>query len=112
MTILSLTASPGHHEKTPGSPYIASVFQVFGTVLGRTRVEAKSLDAIRTAVAAFGAEVAAQHPGRSFTVLVSAAKGSRKPNGFDAANRGNGLGQEAWMQTVTIADRHTPGLAA
>ena len=112
MTILTLTALPGHHEQTPGRPYTSTVIEVLGAVLGRTRIEAKSLDAIRVAVAAFGAEVAAQHPGRSFTVSVLVPKGSRKPSGFDAANRSNGLGQEAWMQTVTTADRHTPGLAA
>ena len=55
---------------------------------------------------------AARHPAQSFTVLVSVAKGSRKPNGFDAARGDNGLGQESWMKTVVQDDRMMPGFAA
>lgn len=111
MATIILTALPGHHEQTPGRPYTATVIEILGTVLGRTRIEATTLDQIRVAVKAFGQGVAAQHPGTSFMVSASVAKGSRKPNGFDAANRGGGLGQDAWMQTTTKADRLNPGLA-
>jgi hypothetical protein len=45
--------------------------------------------------------VAAAHPGRSFQVLVHVARGSRKPNGFDAAERTDTFGAKRWMQTVT-----------
>ena len=45
-------------------------------------------------------------------VSVSVVKGSRKPNGFDAANSRNGLGQEAWMKTIHKADPIRPGYAA
>lgn len=112
MATITLTALPGHHEQTPGRPCTATVIEVLGTALGRTRVEAKTLDQIRAAVQAFGQGVAAQHPGQSFSVSIWIAKGSRKPNGFDAASRSNGLGQEAWMQTITKADPSAAGLAA
>ncbi len=42
-------------------------------------------------------------------VSVSVAKGLRKPNGFDAANSRNGLGQETWMKTIDKADPIRPG---
>lgn len=112
MATITMTALPGHHEQEPGRPYTMMVIEVMGTCLGRTRTEAKSLDQVRTLVETFGKDVAANHPGRSFIVSVSVAKGSRKPAGFDAANRRNGLGEEAWMKTVTKADRENPSLAA
>jgi hypothetical protein len=59
---------------------------------------------IRAAVARFGARVRAEHPGASFYVSVRLAKGNRKPNGYDAASRGNGLGQEDFMH---VTDRRT-----
>ena len=112
MATIIMTALPGHHEQEPGRRYTMMVIEIMGTCLGRTRTEAKSLDQVRTLVKTFGEGVAANHPGRSFIVSVSVAKGSRKPAGFDAANRRNGLGEEAWMKTIDKADRMDPSLAA
>lgn len=59
---------------------------------------------IRAAVARFGNKVRAEHPEASFYISVRLAKGNRKPNGFDVASRGNGLGQEDFMH---VTDRRT-----
>jgi len=78
---------------------------LFGPSLGAETLPAVSTVAeIRTAVARFGAKIRAAHPEVSFYVSVSLAKGSRKPNGYDAARRGNGLGQENF---VRVTDGHT-----
>ena len=74
--------------------------------------EAKSVDEIKGLVRQFGEAVAAQYPEHSFMVSITIAKGSRKPRGFDEANRRNGLGQETWMRTVEKANYGNPGLAA
>ena len=107
-----MTALPGHHEQEPGRAGTVTVIEIMGTVLGRTRAEAKTVDQIRALVKTFGEGVAAQHPDHSFTVSVGVAKGSRKPAGFDAANKRNGLGEQAWMKTIDKANRENPGLAA
>ncbi len=60
----------------------------------------------------FGERVAGQHPERSFLVLVSVAKGSRKPGGFDAADKRDGFGQDHWMKTIEKRDPLAPGVAA
>ena len=59
-----------------------------------------SVAGIRAAIAQFGAQVRAEHPQASFYVSVSLARGHRKPNGFDAASRGNGLGQEDFLRVT------------
>ncbi len=63
-------------------------------------------------VKVFGDGVAQQHPEVSFMVSVSVVKGSRKPNGFDAANTRNGLGQEACTKTIDKTDPIQPGYPA
>ncbi len=112
MATITMTALPGHHEQEPGCAYTMTVIEVMGTCFGRTRAEARTVDQVRALVKAFGEGVAAQHPGQSFTVSVGVAKGSRKPAGFDAANRRNGLGEQTWMKTIDKADWENPGLAA
>ena len=78
---------------------------LFGPSLSAETLPAVSNVAeIKAAVARFGAKVRAAHPEASFYVSVSLARGSRKPNGYDAASRGNGLGQEAF---VRVTDRRT-----
>ena len=100
MAIFNLTALPSHHEQDHGRPYKMTVVELLGTVLGRTRIEAKNLPDIAAFVKTFGADVAKQNPEKSFMVSTSVAKGSRKPNGFDDADKRHQLGQEAWMKTV------------
>jgi hypothetical protein len=112
MATITLRALPGHHEQEPGYASMATVIEVLGTCLGQTRAEAKTLDQVRALVKTFGGGVAAEHPDKSFMVSVGVAKGSRKPTGFDAANQRDGLGELAWMKTVTKANRGNPGLAA
>ena len=112
MATITLTAVPARFEQHPTRSYTMKVTELLGTCLGRHDSEAKSLDEIRTLVTCFGQSVATQHPGRSFTVLVGTAKGSRKPNGFDTACFNNSLGQESWMATVVVDDRLVPFLDA
>ncbi len=74
---------------------------LFGPSLGTETLPAVSnIAEIKTAVARFGAKVQTAHPEASFYVSVSLAKGSRKPNGYDAARRGNGLGQENFVRVT------------
>ncbi len=94
------TALPSHHEQDYGRPYKMTVVELLGTSLGRIRVEAKTLSEIAALVKTFGDGVAKQHPETSFMVSISVAKGSRKPNGFDDADRRHQLGQETWMKTI------------
>lgn len=101
MTTITLSALPGHHEHTLGDAYTTTVVEVLGERLGDEGAEIRNLADIRAAVRRFGTRVAATHPDRSFTASVGITRGCRKPNGFDAANHGNGLGQQQWMQTVT-----------
>ena len=77
-----------------------TVIELLGTCLGRGRIEAKNIPEIASLPKTFGESVARQHPEVSFMVSVGVVKGSRKPNGFDAANSRNGLGQETWMKTI------------
>lgn len=107
-----LTALPAHHEQMPGRSYKMSVIELLGTCLGSGRIEAKNVAEIAGLVKSFGDGVAQQHPEVSFMVSVSVVKGSRKPNGFDAANSRNGLGQETWMKTIDKADPIRPGYPA
>ena len=89
---------------------------LFGPSLGVETLPAVSNVAeIKVAVARFGAKIRAEHPQASFYVSVRLAKGSRKPNGYDAASRGNGLGQEDFIhvtgQRTTAAVPAAPGSA-
>ena len=92
MATIILTALPACLERHPTRCYTTKVTELLGTCLGQGGGQVKSLDDVRRLVTCFGQGVAARHPGHSFTVLVSVAKGSRKPNGFDAARGNNGLG--------------------
>ncbi len=98
---LSTTPATAAREKYGTSMSL----DLFGPSLGSETLPAVSTVAqISAAVARFGAKVRAAHPEASFYVSVSLAKGSRKPNGYDAARRGNGLGQEDF---VRITDPRT-----
>lgn len=112
MATFTLTAIPAHHEQVPGRSYQMSVIELLGACFGRGRIEAKNVAEIAVLVKTFGEGVARQHPEVSFMVSVSVVKGSRKPNGFDAANSRNGLGQETWMKTIDKADPIRPGYQA
>ena len=97
--IITLTTIPG--TKTLDNFGSSITMQLLRGPLGRkTLPAAPNLAAIRAAVAHFGTGVRAEHPGASFYVSVLLAAGQRKPNGFDAASRGNGLGQEDFMHVT------------
>jgi len=99
--MLSTTPATAAREKYGTSMSL----DLFGPSLGAETLRAVSTVAeIKGAVARFGAKIRAAHPEASFYVSVGLAKGSRKPNGYDAARRGNGLGQEEF---VRVTDRHT-----
>ena len=102
---VSITLSTVPGKLTREDRYTSSTIEVFGRSLATETIVALSSTAdIRTAVARFEAKVRADHPDASFYVSVRLAKGNRKPNGYDAASRGNGLGQEDFMH---VEDRRT-----
>jgi len=101
--IVTLATVPGH--KTLEDHGTSKTISVMGDSLGHERLPSVSNVAeIRAAVARFGAKVRAAHPEASFYVSVRLATGQRKPNGYDAACRANGLGQEDFMR---VTDRRT-----
>lgn len=112
MATIIMSAIPGHREPASGSGFSVTVLEIMGERLGHDHGEARSLDQINTLVEGFGKRVAEQHPERSFLVLVSVAKGSRKPSGFDAADKRDGFGQDRWMKTIEKRDPLAPGVAA
>jgi hypothetical protein len=103
VTTIILDTIPSHHERTPGGTHTVIVYQIGGERLSqRISVAVKTLDDIRAAVQAYGNQVAAVHPDKSFVVVITMAKGCRKPKGFDAADDRNDLCQQMWMKTVTV----------
>jgi len=75
------------------------ILELMGTCLARKTITVVStVNDIRAAVADFGKEVHAANPEASFYVSVSIAKGSRKPNGYDAANNAKALRQQTYMK--------------
>ena len=100
---ITLSTVPGN--LTREDCYTSSTVEVFGPSLATETIAGLSSTAdIRAAVARFGAKVRTDHPDASFYVSVRLAKGNRKPNGYDAASHGNGLGQEDFMH---VEDRRT-----
>ena len=96
---ITLSTVPGKLTRERG--YVAKTIELYGPSLATEQLTAISTVAdIRAAVARFGAKVRAEHPSASFYVSVHLAKGCRKPNGYDAASRGNGLGQEQFMHVT------------
>ncbi len=90
---ITLSTIPG--RKTPFGKTLA----LMGKSLDRKTIEVVStVNDIRSAVADFGRAVHEAHPKESFYISVSIAKGCRKPNGYDAACKNDGLGQEVYMK--------------
>lgn len=99
---ITLSTVPGTLTRERG--YISTKISLYGPSLATEQITTISTVAdIRAAVARFGANVRTEHPDASFYVSVRLAKGHRKPNGYDAASRGNGLGQEDFMH---VTDGH------
>ena len=94
-----LSTVPG--TKTRDDYGTSSTISIMGDSLGREILPGtKTVAEIRAAVARFAAKIRAEHPDASFYVSVRLARGDRKPNGYDAASRRNGLGQKNFMHLV------------
>lgn len=90
---ITLSTIPGH--KT----HFGITIDLFGKSLDRKTIEVVStVNDIRSAIADFGRAVHEAHPNESFYISVSIAKGSRKPNGYDAADKNDGLGERAYLK--------------
>ena len=92
---ITLTAVPGHIEQHAG--YRAKTVEIWGRELTRTTMPARTVGEVREAVRAFGSAIRARQPDASFAILVGVRRGDRKPAGFDAAQRGNGFGQDDFL---------------
>ena len=100
---VTLATVPG--KLTREDSYSSKTIELFGLSLAAETLTAVStVPDIKAAVARFGAKVRAAHPDASFYVSVRLAKGHRKPNGYDAAARRNGFGQDDFMR---VEDRRT-----
>ena len=96
MATFTLCACPAWRSRDSfGTSIISQPMQRLGT---SQRIEARNIAEISAAVAGFGKQLAAEHPDASFSIAVLIARGGRKPNGFDDANRRGALGTEAWVQ--------------
>ena len=105
---INLRTIPGSIER--GDRYDAKTLDLFGPSLGQESAAVATVADVRAAVQAFGARLRAAHPDASFMVSVSVRKGDRKPNGYDAAIRSNGFGQENHLRVVN--KRTAPAVAA
>lgn len=95
---INLRTIPGSIGR--GDRYDAKTLDLFGPSLGQESVAVATVADMHAAVQAFGARLRAAHPDASFMVSVSIRKGDRKPNGYDAAIRNNGFGQENHLRVV------------
>ena len=96
MATIILSACVGYRTRHSGYETVTSL--PFHRIGERETIEAANLTAVRCAVAAYGARLQAEHPDASFLVLVSVARESRKPNGFDATRRNGGFACNAWLK--------------
>ncbi|MDD2878343.1 MAG: hypothetical protein PHT60_13975 [Acidiphilium sp.] len=95
---ITLSAIPG--RKT----HFGMTLALTGKSLDRKTIEVVStVNDIRSAVADFGRAVHEAHPEESFYVSVSIAKGCRKPNGYDAADKNDGLGERTYLKMEETA---------
>ena len=93
---ITLSTVPGKLTRERG--YTSKIVELFGQSLATEAGSVVStVPDIAAAVARFGARVRAEQPDASFYVLVRLAMGHRKPNGFDAASKHNGFGQDDFL---------------
>ena len=109
MAKILMLAIPGHLAIAPGCR--STVLEITARPYARETVEVRNLDELRPLVKAFGERTVASTGGKSFMVSMTVA-GGRKPSGFDAANRRNGLGEEAFMRAAEAPDYADAGLTA
>ena len=101
--LITLAAVPGHIEQHAG--YNAKVVEICGREIARTTTPVATVGDVREAVRAFGTAIRARDPQSSFAILVGVRRGDRKPGGFDAAQRGDGFGQDDFLRVRDEAPR-------
>ncbi|GAD11769.1 hypothetical protein GFGA_2c0086 (plasmid) [Gluconobacter frateurii NBRC 103465] len=101
MAFFTLSATPATAKRE--GYFTSTTMALMSHLGGRRVVEAKSVDGLKPLILSFGRDTALQHPGRSFKIMVTVNRGSRKPRGFDAAYDSEALGTSEWLET-TIAD--------
>jgi hypothetical protein len=95
-TTIRLTTMPGRIQK--GRVFDALVVDLFGPSLGCEELTISKTQEIALAVKRFGEQIRSEHPDGSFKVIVTVTNGSRKPSGFDAANRSGAFGERAFLR--------------
>ena len=104
---ITLSTVPGKLTRERG--YTSKAIELFGRSLAtEVGIAASTVPDIAAAVARFGGRVRAEHPDASFYILVRLAKGHRKPNGYDAASKHNGFGQDDFLH---VEDKRTKPVA-
>ncbi len=74
------------------------MLNLFGPSLGREEITICKTQEVAPAVKRFGDRVRSEHPDASFKVIITVAKGNRKPAGFDAARQSGGFGECAFLR--------------
>lgn len=98
MPVFALIATPAVHRRSAiGTVLVALPLDHLGN---RGMTEARRLHDLTKAVTLYGEKIAADHPGRSFSIGVHIRRGDRKPRGFDTACRSGELGTKKWVVTV------------
>lgn len=100
---IRLAAYPGRKNVERGCTSTEIALSLGGSTPTRT-LQIARLDDITRAVAAFGGDLRKADPEASFAISVNVAKGQRKPRGFDAADKANKFGQNAFLRSDVGAD--------
>jgi hypothetical protein len=88
-----LSAYPGRRVSSG-----RQIAMCIGERVPQRRLEVTDLLGVIEAVTIFGRDILAANPGASFEVSARVVAG-RKPRGFDAADRANGFGGEAFLRS-------------
>jgi hypothetical protein len=103
VTTIRLAAYPGRKNVERGYTSTEIALSIGGSTPTRT-LQIARLEDITRAVAAFGGDLRKADPEASFAISVSVANGHRKPRGFDAADKANEFGQNAFLRSDVGAD--------
>lgn len=95
-TTIRLTTMPGKIQK--GRVFDALVLDLFGPSLGCEEITIGKTQEVAPALKRFGDQIRSEHPDASFKVIITVAKGNRKPTGFDAAQQSGAFGDRAFLR--------------
>jgi len=95
-TTIRLTTMPGKIQK--GRVFDALVLDLFGPSLGCEEITIGKAQEVAPALKRFGDQIRSEHPDASFKVIITVAKGNRKPTGFDAAQQSGAFGERAFLR--------------